>query len=179
MYINVYSTYNIAKRGHVHVLLPISASHFFGLTLWLKQLFIVLCVSAYSTGHRLQQKVFIDVFFVFSPSLCPAAFFSVKGRAHSESFLRLQRLHLGTKWRVGGERGWARERVKVKERGKKKCPKWPESHPNVSSVTETDCGGRDMSHFWVWVTLKADDSMISIKETVGDRGMDSEPNSPI
>lgn len=55
------------------------------------------------------------------------------------SVLRLQRLHLGTKWQVGGER-------------KRLCVQWPESLPSVSSEMETDCSGRDTSHFRVWET---------------------------
>lgn len=72
------------------------------------------------------------------------------------------------------ERGGKREREKERER---KCVKWPEALPDVSPVTETDCSGRDTSHFWVWVTLKADDSMISIKEAVRDEEMSGETQS--
>lgn len=68
---------------------------FFGLV-WSKQLFTVLCLAASSTGHKSQQKVFI----VFSLSLSLSALQQIslqKVGCTAKSFLRLRRLHLGTK----------------------------------------------------------------------------------
>lgn len=131
----------------------------------------VLNLTAYPTRHN--TKFLIDV----APHRPNPLFFALQQILHEKVGCTAKASFAcnGSIWAPNDkwvERGGKREREK-----ERKCVKWPEVLPDVSPVTETDCSGRDTSYFWVWVTLKADDSMISIKEAVRDEEMSRETQS--